>query len=471
MKIQKLLFTSIIAGSSILTINISAASTQTYSGFPITVKAYAGKKSNSVSYSGQVARQVLHNSLKKLASKGTGSENPELKAQLLAYYEGKDTGRAIVDPTTKDIFVIKQSQVDEISKEKNLAGKTYKGVISGWPGNLTGPEVLAFMIDKASSTNAGYDPLVGYDYTQLISKFTMGAVFYNQAVDNYLDEKLAADKKPNNKAYKEGAAYTGKEHVWDEAFGYFGAPAHTLSLTPKEVVAISKRKPDAFAKADANKDGVVDLKTEMAYGHAYYAAGFDASGKTTYLHTITKAFIDGRQLISAAEGEKLTDKTRQQLIAYADIIESNWEKVIAEAIFKYAGSTYKDIQKLKATVENNGDAKEIFRTYAKHWSELKGFSMALQTGKKNLGATSATLNRLIGFSPILLGNTQVSGVDSNGSFTQEPSETLEGYMLHMLKVQKLMVDEFGVKARSNDALAKLGDLSKKLGTGKSAEND
>ncbi len=471
MKIQKLLSASVLIGSSLIYLNASAASTQAYSDFPVTLKDYAGKKNTSVSYTGQAARQVLHNSLKSLAGKGTGEENAELKAKLLAYFEGKEAGRAILDPTTKGAFVIKQTQIDDISKKKNLAGKTYKGVITGWPGNLTGPEVLAFMIDKASSSNKGYDPLVGYDYKQLISKFSMGAVFYNQAVDNYLDEKLSADNKPNNKPYKEGTAYTGKEHVWDEAFGYFGAPAHTLSLTPEDVVAITKRKADAFAKADANKDGVVDLKTEMAYGHAYYAAGFDASGKTDYLHTITKAFIDGRQLISDAKGEKLSDKQRQQLMAYANIIETNWEQVIAEAVFKYAGSTYKDIQKLKATVDNNGDAKEIFRKYAKHWGELKGFTLALQTGKNTLGETAVKLNRLIGYSPVLLGNTQVSGIDSNGAYIQKPSETLEGYMLHMLKVQKLMVDKFAVKARSNDGLAKIGDLSKKLGSGKSVEND
>ena len=54
----------------------------------------------------------------------------------------------------------------------------------------------------------------------------MGAVFYNQAVDNYLDEKMRADTKPNDKPYKDGACYTGKEHSWDEAFGYW-VPQHT----------------------------------------------------------------------------------------------------------------------------------------------------------------------------------------------------------------------------------------------------
>ena len=104
----------------------------------------------------------------------------------------------------------------------------------------------------------------------------MGAVFYNQAVDGYLDEYLGAAKKPNDKPYKKGAAYTGKEHAWDEAFGYFGTPAHTLQLTPKQVYDIAKRKD--LAAADRDKDGKVDLKTEMTFGPAYYAAGFDRLG-------------------------------------------------------------------------------------------------------------------------------------------------------------------------------------------------
>lgn len=454
----------LLAGASTLSFADGHGHHKVYTDFPITLEGYKGDKKTSVSYTGQAARQVLHNSLKKLAGKGDA-------AAMLAYYEGKEKGRDIINPKTKGDFVIKQTKVDEISGGKNLAAKTYKGIVAGWPGNMTGPEVIKFMIDKAAQTEKGYDPLTGYDYIQLISKFAMGAVFYNQAVDNYLDEKLAADKKPNNKPYKKGTHYTGKEHVWDEAFGYFGAPAHTTLLTAKDVYNIAKQKPEGFAKADYNKDGKIDLKTEMTYAHAYYAAGFDKGGKTSYLHTITQAFIDGRQVIADAKGKVLSDSQRSQLKGYAEIIEANWEKVIAEAVFKYAGSTYKDLQKLKATVEANGDASKIFRKYAKHWGELKGFALALQAGRNNLGETAVKLNRMIGFSPVLLGNTQVSGIDSEGNYIQETSETIEEYMLHMLKVQKLMINKFAVKARANDVLSGLGDLSKKLGSGKSVEND
>ena len=44
-------------------------------------------------------------------------------------------------------------------------------------------------------------------------------------------------------------------------------------------------------------------------------------------------------------------------------------------------------------------------------------------------------------------------------------------MLHMLKIQKLMVDKFGVTARNKDQLSQIADLSSKLGGSNSSEND
>ena len=43
-----------------------------YGPFPVTLKGYSGDKTNSVSYSGQVGRQLLHNSLKKAIGKNAG---------------------------------------------------------------------------------------------------------------------------------------------------------------------------------------------------------------------------------------------------------------------------------------------------------------------------------------------------------------------------------------------------------------
>ncbi len=439
-----------------------------YSNFPVTETSYSGSKKDSTSYTGQMARHVLHNSLKKLAGKGNGKPNPGLKAKMLSYYSGKDAGRKIIDPVSKGDFKIKQTMVDQISKGKNLKGKTYKGIINGFPGQMTGPEVFEFMIDKASSSKGGFDPLTGYNYPQLISKFMMGAVFYSQAVDNYLDEKMGADNKPNNKPYKKGAHYTGKEHSWDEAFGYFGAPAHAMALSAKEAYGIAKKKD--IKVADANGDGVVDLYTEMTYAHAYYAADSDKTG-TKYMHTIVGAFIKGRQLISDANGAALTDQQRAQLMGYVKTIKTNWAQVIAEAAFKYAGSCYKDLEKLRTIVESNGDASKAFAAYGKHWGELKGFLMALETSGRDLGEAGVRMNRLVGYGPVLLGGGQVTGIDSYGNLQTGGNRSMGEYQVHMIKLQKLLGDTFSLKARKNDVTANMAGLLETLGSSLAAEND
>ena len=123
---------SMLIGCGVLGL-VAAACTITetgiYSGFPVTLKNYSGKKTNSVSYTGQIARHTIHESLKKLAGKGNGQANPALKAQMMAYYSGKSAGRAILSPKGNSSFPIMQTKVDQISKKKNLSGKTYKGII------------------------------------------------------------------------------------------------------------------------------------------------------------------------------------------------------------------------------------------------------------------------------------------------------------------------------------------------------
>ena len=460
--------------------NLSVADEMVYGDFPVTVQGYSGSKTTSVSYTGQIARHTLHDSLKKMAGHAIVQRDYEQKKhreKMMSYFEGKDEGRVILAPKTKGTFTISQTNVDDISKGKNLSGKTYKGTISGMPNNMTGSELLTFWIGKAAVSKGGVDAANGYNYPQLISKFIMGAVFYNQAVDGYLDEYLGAEKKPNDKPYKDGAAYTGKEHAWDEAFGYFGTPSHTLKLTAQQVYEIAKLgsksndPADALSHADYNNDGVVDLKSEMTFGPAYYAATFDKSGTTSYLHTITRAFLDGRKLITSANGQKLTNAQRISLIEYAEIIGDNWEKVLAEATFKYAGSVYKDMMSLETVLDANGDISKVNDKYIKHWGELKGFSLALQTGKKNLGDTATRLNRLIGSGPLLPNLGQVVDIDSTGEYVRDQGSSWGEYMMHMLKVQILLKERFGITALVNDMTEEMSMLTKSMGNGASAEND
>ena len=441
-----------------------------YGPFPVTLNGYSGDKTNTVSYSGQIARHVLEQSLKKLAGKGNGGGNAaDLEAQMLSYFNGSDDDLPIIAPKSKDGFKIKQTSLHQISKGKNISGKFYDGAMPAWPGNMSGKDVAYNMIAMAAKSNKGFDADTGYDWAQLISKYTMGAMAYNQAVDNYLDEKLSAEKKPNNKPYKDGAHYTGKEHSWDEAFGYWGAAAHQHGFNPNKVYEIAKMKNQGVA--DKNGDGMVDLKSEYVFGPCYYAAAFDRSGtkSTNYTNTMFDAFLDGRKLITAAAGDALSDSERSQLKAYAATIEENWEKVLAEAVFKYAGSVYKDINKMKGL--SGDDLNKAYRAYAKHWGELKGFAMAMQSGKSNLGATATKMNKLMGFGPVTLNNSYVTGMDSNGNFVMDRKKSWSDYQLHMLKIQQMMVDQFSVKARVNDGLNDLQALTDKLDSASSAETD
>ena len=430
-----------------------------YGPYPITLKGYSGDKTNSVKYTGQMARQVLHDSLKALVK--TGDLN-----KMMAYYNGED-GLEIISPKSKDGFPVKQTMVSEIGSG-NLSGKMYKGAIAGW-GGLTGPETIEHMMQKASEVEGGFDPNTGFDYTQLISKFAMGAVFYNQAVNNYLGKKMEIGQKPNSEPYKEGSYYTGKEHSWDEAFGYWGSAAHALTLSAEDNYNVAKKKD--LASADHNGDGVVDLYSEMTYAHAYYASSYDKGGKTDYLATVNQAFIDGRLVIRDAGGRNLSFDERTKMLAARDTIRENWQKVIAESVFKYAGSTYKDLVALEIIMDANGDTTEAFRKYAKHWGELKGFALALQCGPENLGEAAVKMNRMMGFGPVLLNSSQVVGVDSNGNFIKDQAQEWSEFKLHMLKIQKLMIDEFGVTAKANDQLSAMADLASSMGSSDSAEND
>ena len=432
---------------------------QVYGPYPITLKGYDGDATNSVKYTGQMARHALHDSLKALVKSGD-------VAKMMAYYNGED-GLEIIAPASKGDFVIKQTMISEIGSG-NLSGKMYKGAIPGW-GNLTGPEAIEHMMTKAGEVEGGFDPNTGMDYTQLISKFAMGAVFYNQAVNSYLGSKMEVGQKPNNKPYKDGAYYTGKEHSWDEAFGYWGSAAHALTLSAEQNYNVAKKKD--MASADFNGDGVVDVYSEYTYAHAYYASSYDKGGKTNYLATINQAFIDGRGIITDAAGRNLNFSERTSLLAERDTIRNNWEKVIAESVFKYAGSVYKDIVALETIVGANGETADAFRTYAKHWGELKGFALALQCGPTNLGETAEKMNRMMGFGPVLLNASQVVGVDSQGNYIKDQAQEWSEFKLHMLKIQKLMVDEFGIEAKANDQLAEMTALAGSLGSSDSAEND
>ena len=80
------------------------------------------------------------------------------------------------------------------------------------------------------------------------------------------------------------------------------------------------------------------------------------------------------------------------------------------------------------------------------------------------------MDRLMGLGPVMPDGTQVNGM-ADGAYTTASGKTLDGFAIHMLKLQRLMAEEFDVAARNNDQIAGIANLAEVLGSGNSAEND
>ena len=72
---------------------------------------------------------------------------------------------------------------------------------------------------------------------------------------------------------------------------------------------------------------------------------------------------------------------------------------------------------------------------------------------------------------VLLGGGQVTSIDANGKFQTGGERSMGEYQVHMIKLQKLLGDTFGLKARKNDVTAEMAGLLETLGSSLAAEND
>ena len=385
----------------------------------------------------------------------------------------------IAAPVTKDEFIIKETIHNELGTDKNLYAKLYdttgqgdpipgvsegdKATTLGVPGIVTAQEHIDRWVENLGELQngaGGYtDPVTGYNYNQLFPKYLFGAVFYNQSVDKYLDEFLVEPgTKDNDAPYKDGKYYTGKEHTWDEGFGWFGAAANYGELTATQNHAINQMGKGsitatmALAAADWNADGSVSLLTEYTSGPAYYAAGFDKDGNSTYGANIMNAWLTGRTVIANAvdadgNARKLTDTERTELIGYAATIQRNWEMVFAEAVYKYAGIAHGNVAELELIPGSPDD-------YYKHWSELKGFMLALQYGGANSLITKTKfeeIDNLIGFGPVLENGSQVNGVDGSNHFTMSAPDgaAFAAYKAKLKSVQTTIDAFYTLQAKQN----------------------
>lgn len=391
---------------------------------------------SSVAYDGQIMRHLLIDDLKShldgiTARIDAGSFFPaegDVKAELLFYFEFDSDTSGMVAPLESTDPAPLQTTYLEVSSGKDLKGKLagndsvtdhkdWSTQFVGWPqSGVTSPEslVLAWIdqIDAAAVARANGDiPLDptgapigsialtadGLDLAQLLEKFLRGGIAFSQGTDDYLDDDVKGKGLLSDHTVADGDnPWTPLEHQWDEGFGYFGA-ARTYGGWSDDLIADP-------GYADIDSDGAIDLLTELCWGHSANAAKRDLGASDSAPLDLTaqawSGFYEGRALLSSTAGTALTEAQMDELKGYRNQAEQAWELAIATTVVHYINDTLRDMGAI-------GTDDYSYADHAKHWSEAKGFALALQFNPRSplSDADFTLLHELLGTAPVLSGES------------------------------------------------------------------
>ncbi len=248
----------------------------------------------NVNYSGQTTRLNMLEAMTTYMK--TGNQGAVLDAQQLKnMYANQNNAFAddALNSASKDLKS-KTFAPDQPMFEGFMEGIALASQSAGQAGS----NGIAGIVTSKDGAKSYLLTANGYEYTQMIEKGLMGAVFYYQATDHYLgDEEIGP--AVDNTEIVEGEG-TAMQHHWDEAFGYLGVPT------------------DFPANTDARSWGK-------------YCNDRDALLKT---NQIMDAFIRGRAAIVANDMETKN--------AQIPVIRATWEKVAAGTAIHYINSALND---------------------------------------------------------------------------------------------------------------------------------
>lgn len=342
---------------------------------------------SSVSYSGQVVRNLLVQDLKiligNLGKDGAQSISVQELLNLYAY----DDALNLLTLTSTGSKTFLEGKYSSISTGKNLDGKISKEIVIGY--GKTADELVRGWLEVIAEnsqdggklgTPAVYTDNKGVDLSQMVNKVLIGAVPYYQATGVYMDDLL---NRENGEA-KSGKNYTLMEHAWDEAFGYFGAARDYGRYTDEQLAG----KTNDYTY-DSNGDGKIDFKSEYNFGLSRNAGKRDKGGSgVDFTNDIFQAFLTGRTAISnqASQGDIAAERLK---------VVNGMEKVIAATVVHYINDTLADMSEIGTASENRVNLN-------KHWAEMKAYAVALQFNPFKIISDSQLeeLQELLGEAPV-----------------------------------------------------------------------
>ena len=301
----------------------------------------------NVSYSGQKDRL---NMLKELTSyiKTGHKEDSVLNAQSMKDMFGNSNTpftSAELNASTKQLQ--NKTVPTEADHYVNLFDSIAK--YSGKSGGKNGQAGLVSGANRTILVDAN-----GMEYAQLIDKGIMGSCFYYSATSSYLSDEKIGDAVDNTTVV-DGKG-TAKEHHFDEAFGYFGAPidfpsnveglgAWAKYCNKMDAVAGTNKIIDSFLKGRAaisNKDksdqndAVADIKMQWEKVSAatavhYLNDAIKAADTADKLHVLTEAYAFIKALEYNVDGSIKAAKIDEVLKSLGDNFWNTTNSKIEEA--------------------------------------------------------------------------------------------------------------------------------------------
>ena len=363
---------------------------------------------SSVSYSGQVVRNLLINDIKTQMGTDAGTKNP---ATLVSMMANDNADRAILSASGMTTVQTKYHDISTSHLNDRLtAVASY--TIPGYDANA-GALVNGWVQETVAN---GKTRATGIRLDQMTQKTLWGAISYWQATSKYMS-KIPGD---DNTVAVEGKSYTAMEHHWDESFGYFGAALdYNTGYTDD-----NDRKSSPYF--DSNSDGKIDFKTEYNVGWAVTAAKRDlctgCDSGLDFTKTIFDAYIKGRTMI-------VNQEPSAQILEQRDLIMATWEKVVAAVTIHYINDVIDDIDAIIAAGDATvTPASSATADYENHWGEMRGYANGLLYNDFKKIATD-NLNRLY----VVMGTVPVYPTGGSFAAMQTYQGQLKGEAKAILK--------------------------------------
>lgn len=393
-------------------------------------EVFNGDGESTISYAGQTFRQVLITSLNDriggMTTRIDEGWSPDAAAVIaecdryLRYtddWAGNDHGVSAVPAPVQATLGDFGSSANLIDK---LAGQDADGQhkvwtdlgIVGWTDN---PAPLALLdgwvadlgalaedrVNGAPALDPDGAPVAavylddqGRDLQQLIQKFLLVGIAFSQGADDYLDDDFEnKGLLSDHSAPADGVTHTALEHAWDEGFGYFGAARDYVDYSDAQIADGVER--------DTNGDDAIDIAREMNHGFSVNAGkrdNFTGAG-TDFTGDAWTGFLSGRALLAETVGTAAASPGGarfEELQGHRDLALTAWEATIAATVVHYINEVLQDMNA----------AEYDYTNHAKHWSELKGFSLGLQFNRRSpLGVPEfAAVHSMIRDAPPLPGD-------------------------------------------------------------------